>query len=129
MKKYLYNLKIFAIAIILNSFLFSCSDATDIVQINELNEDAAYQSLADLQSGLNGVYAAYGPDSGNNGAGDALFFNTIFTDNAKRGLDSNGQGSQLYSFILQSGSGVAQTIWANRYSTINYANRVLEIHE
>ena len=125
MKKYLYNLKIFAIAIILNSFLFSCSDATDIVQINELNEEAAYQSIADLQSGLNGAYAAYGPDFGSNGGGDALFFNTIFTDNAKKGLDSNGQGNQLYSFIMQPGTGVALTIWSNRYSTINYVNRVL----
>ncbi len=125
MKKYIFNLKFFATAIVLSSFLFSCGDATDIVQIDELNEAAAYQSIADLQSGLNGTYGAYGPDFGGNGSGDVLFFNTIFTDNAKRGIDSNGQGNQLYNFILQPSTGVAQTIWANRYSTINFANRVL----
>lgn len=103
----------------------SCEDATDIIQESELNDEAAFQTVQDLQSGLNGVYAAYGPDFGGNGDGDMIVFNDLFTDNIKRGLNSSGQGNQEYSFILQPNTGFPNTLWSNRYATINFANRVL----
>ena len=70
----------------------SREDATDIIQEGELSEEAAYRTVDDLQSGLNGVYAQYGPDFGGNGLGDVILFNDLFTDNFKRGFQSNGQG-------------------------------------
>jgi len=103
----------------------SCDDATDIVQESELNDEAAFQSVEDLQSGLIGVYNAYGPDFGGNGNGDIILFNDLFTDNIKRGISNLGQGSQEYNFSIQPGSNPPGTIWANRYATINFANRVL----
>lgn len=107
----------------------SCEDATDIIQASELNDDAAYKTVEDLQSGLNGVYAAYGPDSGGNGDGDMIVFNDLFTDNIKRGLNSSGQGNQEYSFILQPNTGFPNILWSNRYATINFANRVLRAYD
>lgn len=105
--------------------LFSCDNATDIVQESELNEENAFRTVEDLRSGLIGVYAAYAPDAGSNGTGDVLFFSDVFTDNVKRGVDSNGQGSTEYSFILQPGTQFTNTLWSNRYAVINFANRVL----
>ncbi|HEY0046549.1 MAG TPA: RagB/SusD family nutrient uptake outer membrane protein [Flavobacterium sp.] len=108
-----------------SSAIISCNDATDIVQKSELNEDVAFQSVEDLQTGLNGVYAQYGPDFGGNGDGDVILFNDLFTDNIKRGAASNNQGATEYNFILQPATDFPARIWGNRYATINYANRVL----
>ncbi|MDG5490048.1 RagB/SusD family nutrient uptake outer membrane protein [Psychroserpens sp. SPM9] len=122
MKKYI--LKTLSIAAVL--FMVSCEDATEVVQEGELNEEVAFQTVADLQSGLNGAYAAYGPDFGGNGAGDAIYTNAILSDNIKAGQASNGQGAQDYSYFVDFGGGSpASAIWANRYATINRVNRVL----
>ncbi|NDI98382.1 RagB/SusD family nutrient uptake outer membrane protein [Flavobacterium sp. LaA7.5] len=103
----------------------SCDDAIDIVQANELPEDTAYQTVDDLQTGLNGVYASYTPDAGSNGTGDLILFNDLFTDNIKRGFNSSGQGNQEYSFTLQPGTQFPGTLWSGRYALINYSNRLL----
>jgi hypothetical protein len=123
--------KIFKFTLLALFFGFvSCEDATDIIQESELSEGAAYRNVDDLQSGLNGVYAAYSPDAGSNGAGyDAILFNDLFTDNIKRGASNSGQGNQEYGFILQPLSDFPNTIWSNRYATINFANRVLRAWE
>ena len=107
----------------------SCENATDIIQESELNEQNAYRTVGDLRSGLIGVYAAYAPDAGSNGTGDAIFFSDLFTDNVKRGVDSNGQGSSEYAFVLQPGTQFANTLWSNRYAVINFSNRVLRAWE
>jgi len=108
------------------AMLTSCEDATEIIQVGELNEQVAFQNLDDIKSGLSGVYANYGPDFGGNDAGvDAIYFNEIFTDNVKAGIDNNGQGDLTYAFQLQPGSDTPLTIWSNRYATINAANRIL----
>ncbi len=113
------------------SFLFvglvttSCSDATDIIQKGEATEDIVYQTVGDLQLGLNGVYRVYNPGANSNGNGDAILFNDLFTDNIKTGSSYSGHGIQMYQFNLQASSYTPESIWANRYTTINYANRVL----
>lgn len=120
MKK-IFKLSLFALFL----GIASCDDATDIVQESELDETLAYQTLDDLQSGMLGVMSAYDPDAANNGDGDSILFNDLFTDNFKRGAASSGQGNQEYSFILQPNSSFAITIWGDRYGAINFANRVL----
>ncbi len=123
MKKYI--LKTLGIAAIF-MIAVSCEDATDVVQEGELNEEVAFQTVADLQTGLNGAYAAYGPDFGGNGTGDALYANAILSDNLKAGQASNGQGAQAYAYIVNFAGGTpSSAIWANRYATINRVNRVL----
>lgn len=113
------------------SFLFvglvttSCSDATDIIQKGEATEEIVYKTVGDLQLGLNGVYRVYNPGANDNGNGDAILFNDLFTDNIKTGSSYGGHGIQMYQFNLQASSYTPESIWANRYVTINYANRVL----
>jgi hypothetical protein len=119
MKKSILLLPIFFL------MLFSCSDAYDIVQDNELLEEDAYVTIVHLRSGLNGVYAAYGPDGG----GDALVFNDLFTDNMRRGSSNNGQGSEEFNFLIQPNSDLPSVMWSNRYATINRVNRVLKAYD
>ena len=109
--------------------LTSCSDATDIIQKDEAGEDIVYQTVDDLQRGLNGVYSQYSPDSNANGNGDVILFNDLFTDNLKAGINNSGHGIGMYQFNLQPGSDAPERIWGNRYSTINFANRVLRAAE
>lgn len=118
--------KIFKFSLlVLFAGIISCEDATDIIQESELQQDNAFQSLRDFNTGLNGVYAAYVPDAGSNGDGDILLFNELFTDNVKRGLNSAGQGNNEFNFILQPITSFPNNIWSNRYAVINFSNRVL----
>lgn len=105
--------------IFIAALVTSCQDATDITQKGNITQDKVYENVGDLQLGLNGVYGAYSESS-------VINFNTIFTDNAKNGKDSNGQNQQLYGHVLNPSTASAGNIWANRYATINFANRVLE---
>lgn len=99
----------------------SCEDAYNIVQESELSEEVAFQTVDDLESGLSGAYEMYNPDAG----GDAVFLSAVFTDEVKRGLNSNNSGSELYSFQLNGLSGEPNAIWTARYFCINRINRVL----
>ncbi|WP_181368985.1 RagB/SusD family nutrient uptake outer membrane protein [Flavobacterium pallidum] len=103
----------------------SCNDATDIIQDSELGDEAAFQTVADLQSGLYGAYSNYAPDAGGNGSGDAILLNDLFTDNLRKGHDNLGQGSTEYNFIIDPTTNQAESVWSSRYSTINSVNRVL----
>lgn len=126
MKRILFR---FCFAALIGGTIVSCNDATDILQKSELSDEVAFQTVADLQTGLNGAYGAYGPDFGGNGDGDAILFNDLFTDNFKRGLASNNQGAQEYNWILMPASDPNTRIWSNRYSTINRVNRVLRAYD
>lgn len=108
----------FLAVLFIAAMVSSCEDATDITQPGDITQDKVYESVDDLQLGLNGVYGAYSERT-------VVNFNAIFTDNAKNGKDSNGQNQQLYGHVLNTSTGAAQSIWANRYSTINFANRLL----
>lgn len=107
------------------AFLFSCNDATDIQQEGIIYEEDGFTTLRDLKTGLNGAYAAYGPDFG----GDAIFFNDVFTDNVKRGDSNTGGGTEEYNFLLQPNSDAPTTIWGNRYAAINRINRSLDAYD
>ncbi|TPD65763.1 RagB/SusD family nutrient uptake outer membrane protein [Flavobacterium microcysteis] len=119
MKKSILLLPIFFL------MLFSCSDAYDIRQDNEVEDPEAFTTIAHLASGLNGAYAAYGPDFG----GDAIIFNDLFTDNIRKGKSNNGQGSEEYNFLMQPNSDMPESVWGNRYATINRVNRVLRAYD
>jgi len=109
--------------------LSSCEDATEIVQLGELNQDAAFQTVADIQTGLNNAYNRYAPEVGGNGVGTTIFYNAIITDNVKRGINSNGQGTGLFSFNILPANGSATAIWDLMYNAIFQANTVMEASE
>lgn len=114
MKKYL-------ILILLAAFFASCEDQLDRTPDDVLVEQTAFQNVNDLKSGLNGVMSGFTQF-------DLIQFNSIFGDNNKIGVDSGGQGLNLFNQILdpQNSSG---GIWGNRYNNANRVNRVLAAAE
>lgn len=112
----------YLMAFILVGLISSCQDAIDITQEGTLTDDVTYETVTDLQYGLNGVYSQYSKFT-------EINFNAVFTDNVKNGASSNGQNKSLYNHVLDPSSGSASGIWNNRYATINYANRVLAAYE
>jgi|GEM_PF-1034991 len=120
------NIKFIFSSLLILSVLYSCSDATEIVQVGELDEQTSFQSIADLNSGLSGAYSFYSPDAGGNGGGNSIFLNEMLTDNLKAGIANNGQGANTYQYVVDISAGSpSDNVWTNRYSTINQINRVL----
>ena len=104
------------------SGLSACNDAIEIDQPGRLDADAAFQTVADLQAGLFGVYDQFdiSPD---------IAFQSIFTDELSIGFDNGGQGLADYGFVLNAGSTAPQVFWTNGYDQLNAASRLIEASE
>ncbi|MEM1336299.1 MAG: RagB/SusD family nutrient uptake outer membrane protein [Bacteroidota bacterium] len=100
--------------------LLSCNDAIDIIQPGRLGAEDAFQSLADLESGLLGTLATIDNTT-------QIQFNSVFTDEIGIGPDNGGQGLNdgSYGFILNAGSDAPLGLWLKLYSTLNSANRLI----
>ena len=98
---------------------YSCEDATDIFPEGNLTSDVTFETLEDLQLGLNGAYARYSPE-------DDILINSVFTDNCKPGYDNGGQEINFYNWALTAGDGNTTSLWNANYRMINQCNRVLE---
>jgi hypothetical protein len=111
----------FILLALIVSFFFSCEDATDIIQPGELGPNVTFQTVNDLQLGLNGVYAAVAGEN-------PIAFSTVFTDEVAIGFANGGQGLNggEYVFNLNAASADAFAIWFSNYALINRANRVIE---
>lgn len=110
------------IAFALLALLVSCDDAINIKQPGEVNNpDVVYNTVPDLEKGLQGVYAVFSTES-------TIDFTAIFTDELAIGINNGGQGLNdgLYNFQLNAGSDVASSIWGANYTLINFANRILD---
>ena len=104
------------------TMLVACNDAIDIDQPGRLDADAAFESVADLQAGLFGVYANYDLSG-------EIAFSSIFTDELSIGFDNGGQGLADYGFVLNAGSQAPASFWVGAYAAINSANRLIEAAE
>lgn len=116
MKKYLVIL-----TLMITTVFVSCSDQLDRFPVDELVEETAYNSVNDLQFGLNGIIGNYDYNY-------IIGFNSIFTDNTRLGVDNGGQEVGYHQQLLNPGSGTlngSALIWDNRYSGINDMNRLL----
>lgn len=98
----------------------SCQDAVDITQPSELTPERAYETVADMQLGLNGVYSAVPGEN-------QILFTSLFTDEVAIGRANGGQGTDgELAFQLFNTSGDAASIWLSNYSLINFANRLIK---
>ena len=102
--------------------LVACNDAIEIDQPGRLDADAAFQTVADLEAGLFGVYDQFdlSPD---------IAFQSIFTDELSIGFDNGGQGLADYGFVLNAGSTAPAVFWTNGYDQLNAASRLIEASE
>lgn len=110
--------KIFILTIMSVFALTSCNDALDILPEDQIPAENAFNSVADLQNGLNAIYNQYNP-------ANTIDYGSNFTDDTKIGADNGGQKVGFHQWVLQANSGEAQTMWLNCYATINSINRVL----
>lgn len=101
---------------------YSCEDAMDIEPEGSLLSNVTFETLEDLQLGLNGAYARYSPEN-------EILINSVFTDNCKPGYDNGGQEINFYNWALTAGDGNTTALWNSSYSLINQCNRVLEAAE
>lgn len=113
------KIKIALFAITATLFI-GCDDAIDIKQPSELTPERTYETVADMQLGLNGVYGAVPGEN-------MIIFTSIFTDEVAIGKSNGGQGlGGELAFLLNANSGDASAIWISNYYMINIANRLIE---
>ena len=115
MKKYMRIFKLLGVV----ALLWGCTDAIEIDQPGRLDAEAAFESVADLEAGLFGVYDDIDTTP-------EIAFSSIFTDELSIGFDNGGQGLADYAFVLNAGSTAPANFWTRNYIAINSANRVLE---
>lgn len=106
--------------VLMAGLIASCSDIVDIDQPGTLNPSAAFNSVADLEGGLLGVYAELDNTS-------QIFLNNTFTDQISIGISNGGQGrgGGLYEFEINTGSSIAEIVWTRNYDAINAATRLI----
>lgn len=97
----------------------ACNDAIEIDQPGRLDADAAFESVADLEAGLFGVYDDFDTSP-------EIAFSSIFTDELSIGFDNGGQGLADYGFVLNAGSVAPANFWVRNYIAVNSANRLIE---
>ena len=101
------------------SLFAACDDAIDITQPSELTPEVAFETVEDLQLGLNGIYSRVPGEN-------HILFTSLFTDEVKIGRANGGQGTAgELGFLLNTNSGDAASIWVSNYSLINSANRLI----
>ncbi|MEC5172509.1 RagB/SusD family nutrient uptake outer membrane protein [Chryseobacterium nepalense] len=114
MKKIFYILSVFLV-------MTSCSDALDIVQDGEINDQAtAFQTVNDMKLFLNGsVYTSVDPLN-------EISFTSIFTDEVGYGpAGVSTTDIQTHRWVLNSTTGDVAGIWASNYNIINKVNILL----
>jgi len=119
MKKIKNILQLFALTGIL--FLQSCTEQLEIPPNSNVVADVAFTEVNDLQAALNSLYLTYNTAP--------IEFNSIFSDNARRGIDNGGQDLQLLNFLLNPSDGMPLNMWISRYTMVNRASRIIAASE
>jgi hypothetical protein len=109
MKKRIVFLSLFAL-------LFSCNDATEIVQEGELNDAALFKDVVNMQLFLNETYDKLAIEND-------ILVSSLLSDEVAIGGSLTVNDTQR--FFVVSTDGYADAIWATHYNLINYCNRVI----
>ena len=102
--------------------VFSCENAYEIGPDDEILEENTFNSVEDLERGIYGVYAGI---SGTNVIG----WSSRFTDDLRLSPENRGQGVQVHTWSIVSGTNEAAALWQNLYNVIVRCNRLLEASE
>lgn len=98
----------------------SCRDAVDIVQDGELNSDAFFTSVDNLQGYLVGsVY-------NNVENAQAIYLTSLVTDEVKPAANSGGQGYETHRLYIDPSRSIVSDIWLQNNLLINRATRLIE---
>jgi starch-binding outer membrane protein, SusD/RagB family len=104
------------------ALLSACSKKLDISPTDSINETNAFQTIGDVQLGVNGAYGRY-----SNYAND-MYFNALLSDEAKLGANNAGQGALTYRYQFSSDATTGGDVvgaYVGWYLLIDQCNRVL----
>lgn len=122
MKFKINNTKILALATALVLGATSCKKELDLLPTDSFTEDKAFQNIADIQAGVNTVYARMGACSGN------LYMSALLSDEAKLGAGNSGQGALTYRYQYNSDGTTGGDVigaWSSYSSALHQINTVL----
>jgi starch-binding outer membrane protein, SusD/RagB family len=105
--------------LVLGLLAAGCKKQLDIVPTGTINEINAFQTVADLEQGVRGVYSAW--DGAN-----TMYINAILSDEVKLSNENLGEGQFEFKYQFTSSSGAQSAGYQTYYAMINRANRVLE---
>ncbi|OYQ43184.1 RagB/SusD family nutrient uptake outer membrane protein [Flavobacterium aurantiibacter] len=109
-------LLIIAVAALL---LGSCENVLDIGPRDEITDSNAITNMEDLRFAVTGVYGAIGGSR-------PISWSAYFTDECRRSPQNRGQGIQIHTWSINSGTNEVDDIYGGYYVTIVRANIVLE---
>ncbi len=115
------NIKIILSVLSLSVMLSSCSDARDIGSVDSILAENAFQSIDNIQQGLNRAYLRYSPEN--------LLSLDLYTDDYRIGSQSGGQNLIELRQELNIGSAVPNAIWLGRYRMITEISTFLPFAE
>lgn len=116
-------MKLFYSTLFIALFLFSaCEDSLEINPFDQIDEERAFETVADLRLGATGVY------SGMSGI-NILSLNARIADNSRIANTNTGQGIQIFNHAINAGTNEIEELWFDFYNVIDRANRVLTAKE
>lgn len=116
------TIKIYAFSAALMLGAVGCKKQLDLLPTDTIVEANAFQSVADLQRGLNTVYARYANYE------NSMFLASTLADEAKFGPDNGGQGQFVIRYQYNSDPTTGGDViagWGAFYSMLDFCNRTL----
>ncbi|MFZ4672177.1 MAG: RagB/SusD family nutrient uptake outer membrane protein [Flavobacterium sp.] len=114
--------KYFVYTVLGASLLGSCSKQLDLAPTDVFSDVNAFSTIADAQLAVNGAYVRYGTNA------NTIYSTALVTDEAKLGVDNNGQGALTFRFQYSSDGttgGDVTGAYTGYYSLIDQVNRTL----
>ncbi|MFL9482224.1 RagB/SusD family nutrient uptake outer membrane protein [Chitinophagaceae bacterium LWZ2-11] len=100
----------------------SCKKELQLAPTDQIDQSKAFQSISDIQLGLNGAYGNFKTYSND------MYVNSLLSDEAKIGADNAGQGLITYRFQYGAdgtSGGDVIAAWGGYYGLIDQVNRTL----
>lgn len=114
---------IYILYILAASLIFSsCKKELDLEPTDSFNENNAFQTIDDVQKGVNAVYARFGAYA------NKMYISALVSDEARIGADNQGQGALTYRYQYSSDAttgGDVTPAFGEYYRVIDQINRVL----
>lgn len=112
------NIKYLILSIGIAFGIAACEDAYEIEPVGLVDEAAAFFTLNEAQTVLNGTYSQMSNLN-------QIAFTAIFTDEVAPSVQWNGSNRDVHQMILNSTSGFPAAIWLDGHTGVNRANRIL----
>ncbi len=102
--------------------LASCKKQIDLRPTDSIDDTKAFQTVADLEKGLIGVYSSFG-----SGLANGIYFSSLIADETKLSTENLGQGQFTFKWQFSASAGEHNADYQIFYRAIDRANRILEI--